>query len=173
MAGQGYVQVYTGHGKGKTTAMLGLVLRAAGAGLKVYIGQFLKNMEYSEIKAIKNHLPMVEVEQYGQGYSLDDRISMEDVQTAAMGLEKATQAMLSGKYDVIALDEVNMAVLLGFVSKEALLELISKKPYGIELILTGRYAMPEIVAAADLVTEMCEVKHYYNTGVTAREGIEL
>ena len=173
MTGQGYVQVYTGHGKGKTTAMLGLTLRAAGAGLRVYIGQFLKYMEYSEIKAIKTYLPMVEVEQYGQGYSLDGRISMEDAQTAAAGLEKATQAMLSGKYDIIALDEVNMAVLLGFVSKEALLELIKKRPYGIELILTGRYAMPEIVAAADVVTEMCEVKHYYNAGVAAREGVEL
>ena len=167
------MHVYTGSGKGKTTAMLGLALRAAGAGLRVYIGQFLKNMEYSEIKAIQTYLPTIDVEQYGQGYSMDGRLTEADMQAAADGMKKATAAIHSGKYDVVALDEINMAVLLGFVSIENLLGFIENKPTHVELILTGRYAMPEIVAAADVVSDIVPVKHYYNAGVMAREGIEL
>jgi len=172
MLEKGYVQVYTGNGKGKTTAMLGLTLRAAGAGLNVYIGQFLKGIEYSEVRAIKTYLPNVEIEQYGENSAIG-RVTPNDAQDSEIGVEKAMQAMLSGKYSIIALDEINMAVMLGLVSIDSVLELIQKKPRNVELVLTGRYAHPEIIAAADLVSEMRDVKHYYNAGVAAREGIEL
>ena len=172
MLEKGYVQVYTGNGKGKTTAMMGLTLRATGAGFHVYIGQFLKNMEYSEVKAIKTHLPNVEIEQYGEGCALGRNVTTEDTKAAAKGIEKATQAMLSGKYNIVVLDEINVAVHLGLVNVESVLELISKKPHNVELVLTGRYAAPEVIAAADLVSEMRDIKHYYNAGVMARDGIE-
>ena len=171
MLDKGYVQVYTGNGKGKTTAMLGLALRAAGAGLQVYIGQFLKGTEYSEVKAIKTCLPNIEIEQYGEGSAIG-RVTPNDVRDSAIGMEKAMQAMLSGKYSIVALDEINMAVMLGLVSVEAVLDLINKKPRHVELVLTGRYAHSEIIAAADLVSEIRDVKHYYNAGVMARDGIE-
>ena len=172
MLGKGYVHVYTGNGKGKTTAMLGLSLRAAGAGLNVYIGQFIKSMAYSEVNAIKSSLPNIEIEQYGAGCLIMRGPSPEDIECGAAGIEKATQAMLSGKYDVIALDEVNVAVHLGVVELEDVLELIEKKPNGVELILTGRYAQPEVISKADVVSEINDVKHYYNAGVMARDGIE-
>ena len=171
MLEKGYVQVYTGNGKGKTTAMLGLTLRAVGAGLRVYIGQFVKSEIYSEVKALK-YLPNVKFEQYGAGGFLFAGLSQEDMQAAANGIEKAKAAMFSGEYDIIALDEINVAVHLGLVSVESLLELMAQKPDGVELIFTGRYAAPEVMAAADLVSEMVDVKHYYHMGVMARDGIE-
>jgi cob(I)alamin adenosyltransferase len=171
MLQKGYVQVYTGNGKGKTTAMLGLALRAAGAGLKVYIGQFLKGSEYNEIKALRTYLPTITVEQYNKGYLLGQP-SANSAQDAADGLKKAKAAMLSGEYDLIMLDEINVAVLLGLLYEEDVLELINNKPCGVELVLTGRYTTPNIIAAADLVSEIRDVKHYYNEGVAAREGIE-
>ena len=172
MLEKGYVQVYTGNGKGKTTAMMGLTLRATGAGLHVYIGQFLKSMEYSEVMAIKTHLPNVKIEQYGEGCAIGRNVTPEDTKAAAKGMEKAMQAMLSGKYSIVVLDEANVAVHLGLLGVESVLELISKKPENVELVLTGRYAAPEVVAAADLVSEMRDIKHYYNAGIMARDGIE-
>jgi len=169
----GYTQVYTGNGKGKTTAMLGLALRAIGAGLRVYIGQFMKNAQYNEVAAIKNHLPMVTFEQYGGNYDLGGMAYDSDFAAAEAGLKKAREAMLSGKYNVIALDEINMAATVGLLPIEAVLDLIKNKPHNVELVLTGRYAPMEVVVAADLVTEMHDVKHYYNRGVPARDGIEL
>ncbi|MCL2285382.1 MAG: cob(I)yrinic acid a,c-diamide adenosyltransferase [Firmicutes bacterium] len=172
MLGKGYVHVYTGNGKGKTTAMLGLSLRAAGAGLNVYIGQFIKSMAYSEVNAIKSGLPNIEIEQYGDGCMITRGPSPQDIMCAEAGIDKAMQAMLSGKYNVIALDEINVAVHLGVVKLKDALELIAKKPHGVELILTGRYAPPEIVALADVVSEIVDIKHYYFAGVMARDGIE-
>ena len=169
---KGYVQVYTGNGKGKTTAMLGLTLRACGAGLRVYVGQFIKSMEYSEIKALKEFLPMVKTEQFGTGCFIFREASQEDVDAAREGFNKAMEAMCSGEYDVVMLDEINVAVYYGMISKEEVLELIRKKPEHVELILTGRYAADEIIEAADLVSEVTEVKHYYKQGVMARDGIE-
>jgi cob(I)alamin adenosyltransferase len=172
MIEKGYVQVYTGDGKGKTTAMLGLALRAAGAGLRVYIGQFIKSMEYSEITALKQYLPMVKTEQYGRGCFISRDASQEDIDAAREGFRKASEAVLSGEYDVVMLDEINIAVDYGMIPVGELIELIRRKPERVELVLTGRGAAREIVAAADLVSEMTEVKHYYAKGVIARDGIE-
>ena len=170
---KGYVQVYTGNGKGKTTAMLGLALRAVGAGLRVYIGQFMKTGNYSEIAAITKHLPQITVEQYGEGYDLGGMACESDFTAADHGLQKAQAAMLSGEYDIIALDEINMAATVGLLPLGSVVELIKNKPHNVELVLTGRYAPPDVVAAADLVTEMRDIKHYYNIGVAARDGVEL
>ena len=171
---KGCVQVYTGNGKGKTTAMLGLALRACGAGLKVYIGQFAKCGEYCEIKAIKKCLPDIVVEQYGEGFALNGEISEADIKNAKNGFMKAVGAVCSGKYDIIMLDEINIAIHLGLLSFDEVLNMIKIKPAGVELVLTGRYAKEEIIEAADLVSEIVEIKHYFNCAdnLQAREGIE-
>ena len=168
---KGFVHVYTGDGKGKTTAMLGLALRASGAGLRVYIGQFIKNGGFSEVKAVKKYLPDIVLEQYGKGFVFSG-ITSEDMSASENGLSRAAEVMLSGKYDVVMLDEINLAAFYGLIAVGGVLELIRKKPPDIELILTGRYAAKEIVEAADLVSEIRNIKHYYSKGVTARDGIE-
>ncbi|MCX5831677.1 MAG: cob(I)yrinic acid a,c-diamide adenosyltransferase [Deltaproteobacteria bacterium] len=168
----GYIQVYTGDGKGKTTAALGLALRAAGAGLKVFIAQFVKGAEYSEIKALGRFSDLITLKQYGRGCFIYQEPAEEDKRLAVAGLEEAEAAMLSGQYQVIILDEVNIATYFPLFSVERLLDLIRKKPADVELILTGRKADPRIVEIADLVTEMGEIKHYYQKGVEARTGIE-
>ncbi len=168
-----YVQVYTGNGKGKTTAAFGLALRAAGAGFKVYIGQFMKGKKpYSEHQVLAKLSDAITVEQYGRGCLIRGTPEPKDVQAAQKGLQVAREVMLSGKYQVIILDEANVAVHLNLISAEDLLDLIRAKPEEVELVITGRYADPKIVEAADLVTEMREVKHYYQKGVRARKGIE-
>ena len=172
MLDKGYVQVYTGNGKGKTTAMLGLALRASGAGLRVYIGQFVKSMAYSEIKAIEQHLPNVRAELYGTGCFLGREAAQEDIDAARSGFQQASEALLSGDYDLVMLDEINIAVFYGLLSPAEVVDLISGKPDHVELILTGRYASEEVMAAADLVSEITEIKHYYTSGVPARDGIE-
>lgn len=167
----GKVQVYTGNGKGKTTAAMGLTLRATGAGFKVFIGQFAKGAEYSEIKALKQ-LNGVRVEQFGRHCFIVNEPEAEDIRLAREGLETARTAMQSGNYDLIILDEVNIALYYKLFSVETLLAFIDEKPDSIELILTGRYAPEAIINRADLVTEMREVKHYYTQGLEARTGIE-
>ena len=169
----GLTHVYTGNGKGKTTAMLGLAMRAVGAGMRVYIGQFLKDKAYSEMLAVKDMVPAIVSEQYGEGFVIGGGAKQSDLENAESGMKKATNAMLSGDFDMVALDEVLVAVHLGLISIDALLEFVTKKPPTVELILTGRYASAQVVAIADLVTDMVEVKHYYNAGVPARKGIEL
>jgi len=169
---RGYVQVYTGNGKGKTTAMIGLAIRASGANLRVYIGQFIKSIEYHEVAVIKKHLPNITVELYGLGRTLERKPAEEDVQAAKIGLEKVRDAIFSGKYDVVVMDEVNIALYLKLLDVSNVLELIHTKPSNVELVLTGRFAPPEIIDVADLVTEMTEVKHYYENGISARDGIE-
>jgi cob(I)alamin adenosyltransferase len=169
---KGYIQVYTGDGKGKTTAALGLSLRAAGAGLSVYIAQFIKQGAYSEIKALKAFSDRIAVEQFGLGRFVTGTPGPEDMAAAEAGLEKVREAMDSGKYDLIVLDEANGAVRAGLFPVSALLEIMNAKPEGLELVITGRGAHDEVVARADLVTEMKEIKHYYTGGVAARTGIE-
>ncbi len=171
---KGYVQVYTGNGKGKTTCMLGLALRAAGAGKKVYIGQFLKDDEYSEIKALRTYLPQIEVEQFGagKGFIKKGNASKEDIQCAKEGYRKGYEAATSGAYDVVILDEINVAMYYELVTKEEAFALMDAKAEHTELILTGRYAEEAVIEKADLVTEMTEIKHYYKAGVDARVGIE-
>jgi cob(I)alamin adenosyltransferase len=170
---KGYVQIYTGNGKGKTTAATGLAVRAAGAGLKVFIGQFLKMGDYSEIKALKERFSdMITLEQFGTGGFIGGKVSPEHIQAAGKGLKRIKELMISGKYDVVICDEINVAVSLGLLTVEDLLELIALKPENIEMVFTGRGADPKMIEAADLVTEMTEIKHYYKKGVNARTGIE-
>ncbi|MBW1990066.1 MAG: cob(I)yrinic acid a,c-diamide adenosyltransferase [Deltaproteobacteria bacterium] len=168
---RGYVQVYTGDGKGKTTAALGLAVRAAGAGLSVYIAQFMKMGEYSEIKALSRFSDLITVEQHGlSGFVKTPRPA--DVRAAQKGLAKAKEAMLSGDWDLVILEEANVAAWFGLFSVEDLLALVREKPEGVELVFTGRNAHPDLIEAADLVTEMKPVKHYWFQGVAARTGIE-
>ncbi|GAB6273371.1 MAG: cob(I)yrinic acid a,c-diamide adenosyltransferase [Peptococcaceae bacterium] len=170
---KGYVQVYTGNGKGKTTAALGLAFRAMGRGLKTYIGQFMKGQFYAELKSATIVQPYITIEQYGRkDVHVQKPPSKEDIQLAQEGLSKARKAMLSGNYDLIIFDEINTAYFYQLISLNDMLDLITGKPDGVEIVFTGRYAPPEIVDQADLVTEMVEVKHYFQKGVYARDGIE-
>ncbi len=170
--GRGYVHVYTGNGKGKTTAAVGLAVRAAGHDKRTYIGQFMKGQEYGELAALK-HLPQVTVEQYGDhGCIRKEEVTEQHIAQATAGLEQAEEALLSGCHDVVVLDEVNVALWFGLLSEEAVLSLVDKRPARVELVLTGRRAPQSILDRAGLITEMTEVKHYYADGVTARKGIE-
>jgi len=171
---KGYVQVYTGNCKGKTTASLGLAFRAMGQGLKTYIGQFMKGQFYGELKAAEIASPYITIEQYGkdtfihvQNPPLD-----EDVKMAKEGLKKAIKAMNSGQYNIIVFDEINTAHFFHLITTEEMLEIIKTKPDNVEVVFTGRCAPLEVIEAADLVSEMTEVKHYYQKGLPARDGIE-
>jgi cob(I)alamin adenosyltransferase len=169
---RGYVQVYTGDGKCKTTAALGLVVRAVGAGLRVYLGQFIKGRDYSEIKLLRERFPEVTVEQYGRGRFIRGVAAPEDIADAKHGLEALRIALRSGLYDIVIADEAHGAVTTGLIREQDLLELIDIKPDTVELVLTGRGAGPALQARADLVTEMRCIKHYYDAGVQGRKGIE-
>ena len=169
---KGCIQVYTGNGKGKTTAALGVALRAAGAGKKIFMAQFVKGMVYSELKAIRQFFPMVEIRQYGRDCFIYNEPEQADIDAAVKGLKETSDIILSGKYDIIILDEANIAVYYKLFSAADLIGTIKQKPDETEIIVTGRYAAPELIEAADLVTEMMEIKHYYNKGVEARVGIE-
>jgi cob(I)alamin adenosyltransferase len=170
---QGLIQVYTGDGKGKTTAALGLALRAAGAGLKVFIGQFLKGAEYSEIKALRQLATGIEIKQYGRRCFIKDKPDEEDIRLAQNGLVEMESVIQSGDYDLVILDEANIAVYYNLFSVDELLKVVQNRPKQVEIVITGRNADPRIIAAADLVTEMREIKHYYQKGIAARLGIEM
>lgn len=168
----GYVQLYTGDGKGKTTAALGLALRAAGHGMRTYVGQFMKGQDYGELHALRDH-PYITVEQYGSGRCIRrEEVAAEHIAQARQGLARAQDAMLSGEYDIIVLDEVNVAIWFGLLTVEEVLAFLDRRPASVEVVLTGRHASPALLERADLVTEMREVKHYYAQGVMARDGIE-
>ena len=169
---KGYIQVYTGDGKGKTTAALGLALRAAGAGLKVFVAQFLKLGDYSEIAALKRMADLITVEQFGLGRFIRGAPEPEDIAAARRGLARVQEVFAAGRHAVVILDEANVAAACGLFSPVDLLDLISVRPEGVEVVLTGRNAAAEILARADLVTEMKALKHYYQAGVAARVGIE-
>ena len=169
---QGFVQVYTGDGKGKTTAALGLALRAAGAGLRVYFGQFIKNADYSEIKALARFADCITVRQFGRGCFLLTEPAPEDRAAARRALDAIGLAIVSGDYDLVIADEANVAVALGLIEPDDLVALIDQRPEQVELVLTGRGAPDAVLARADLVTEMRCVRHYYDRGVLARPGIE-
>jgi cob(I)alamin adenosyltransferase len=169
---KGYIQVYTGDGKGKTTAALGLTLRAVGAGLKVYIAQFIKLGDYSEIRALERLSESVTVEQFGCGRFTKGKASDEDIVLAQKGLERIREVFVSGQYNVVILDEANVAVSLGLFSLESLLALMEQKPAAVEMIITGRNAPAAVIEKADLVSQINAVKHYFQNGVKARIGIE-
>ena len=169
---QGFVQVYTGDGKGKTTAALGLALRAAGAGLRIYFGQFIKNADYSEIKALARFADCITVRQFGRGCFLLTEPAPEDRAAARRALDAIGLALVSGDYDLVIADEANVAVALGLIEPDDLVALIDLRPEQVELVLTGRSAPDAVLTRADLVTEMRCVRHYYDRGVLARPGIE-
>jgi cob(I)alamin adenosyltransferase len=169
---KGYLQVYTGDGKGKTTAALGLALRAAGAGLRVYIAQFVKGMHYSELDALDRYADRITLKQYGRECFIEKEPEEEDIQAARQGLEEVKGILASGDYQMVILDEANIATHYNLFSPDELIEVVRSKPEAVELVITGRNADPKVVALADLVTEMKEIKHYYNRGVQARPGIE-
>lgn len=171
---KGTVQVYTGNGKGKTTAALGLAMRAAGHGFKTYIGQFMKGQRYGELVSVKRLSPWITLEQFGRkGFlHVTENPEEEDIRRAKRGLRRCLKAMLSGKYRIIVLDEINIALHFHLLSEKDVLAFLDQKPNDIEVILTGRYAPISLIRRADLVTEMKEKKHYYRKGLAARPGIE-
>lgn len=169
---KGLIQIYTGDGKGKTTAALGLALRAAGRGLKVFIGQFAKGMFYGELAALQRFAPHITLHQYGRKCFIRDEPKEEDIRLAREGWKEIQGILKSCEYDLLILDEIGIALHYHLVSLEELKELLRMKPDSVELVLTGRKIPEALFEQADLVTEMREIKHYYNTGVSAREGIE-
>ncbi len=168
----GYVHVYTGDGKGKTTAAIGLAIRAAGAGLHVLFTQFIKGMTSSEIAALQTFSDQITVRQYGRGRFIRGGPCREDIGAAERGLVEIERALVEGDYDMIVLDEANVAVQCNLFSVDKLVELIASKPPDIEMVITGRNAPSCLLDYADVVTEMREIKHYYRKGIMARIGIE-
>ncbi len=166
------IQVYTGNGKGKTTAAFGLAIRAAGSGLNVYIAQFAKGRLYNEIRALKK-IKNIKIEQFGRSCFIKKSPDNIDIRMALSGLKRLEEIITKKKYQVVILDEINIAVKYKLISLSQLVKLIKNTPKNIELILTGRYAHPKIINLADLVSEIKEVKHYYAKGVKARKGIEF
>lgn len=171
---RGFIQIYTGNGKGKTTAALGVAVRAAGAGLKTYIIQFMKDFPYSESNSLKQLSEWVTIEKVGK----DDYVfrkeppPKEEIEKARLALESAREKMLSGNYDLVILDEICVAIYFGLFHVEDVLQFIDSKPENVELVLTGRYCPQILIDRADLVTEMQEVKHYYQKGILSRKGID-
>ncbi len=169
----GLVQVYTGNGKGKTSAAFGLALRAIGRGLKVYIIQFIKGgFDYGELYII-DKLPNLTLKAFGRGKFVTEKPpEKEDIELAHEALTLAEEIVKSGEYDIVVLDEINVALNLKLIKIDNVLKMIKNKPKHVELILTGRCTSDKIIEAADLVTEMKEVKHPYKKGFQARKGIE-
>jgi len=169
---KGYVHVYTGNGKGKTTAAIGLAIRAAGAGMRVYIAQFVKGMHYSELDALDRYNDRITLKQFGRDCFIKNEPTEEDIRAARQGLDEVKDVLASGDYQMVVLDEANIATRYNLFSADELVELVRSKPESVELVITGRNADPKVIAVADLVTEMKEIKHYYNRGIEARPGIE-
>ncbi len=173
-----YVHVYTGNGKGKTTSSIGLVIRSLGAGNKVFFSQFMKNGNYSEIIALEkisgtSFQGQLEIHQFGKEGRSFQKLTDEDKNLAQKGFEMAMNAVSCGNYDLVILDEVNVAVNNNLIEENQLVELIENRDVKTELVLTGRYASDKIIEKADLVSEINAVKHYARNGVPARIGIEL
>ena len=173
---KGYIQIYTGNGKGKTTAVLGLTLRALGAGLKVFIGQFLKTGDYSEIKALKKYSQIykdqITIEQYGSGRFVKGKPTQKEKNAGKRGYIRILEILQKGEHDLVVVEEGNVAVICKIISEDDLLKLMDEKKEHVELVITGRGATDSLIEKADLVTEMKEIKHYFKKGVTARTGIE-
>jgi cob(I)alamin adenosyltransferase len=169
---RGYLQVYTGNGKGKTTAAIGLAVRAAGAGLRVLFAQFVKGKRYSEIEALERFSDIITVEQYGRSAFIEKEPAPEDIEAAGKGLAAVRESLRSGEYRLVILDEANIALHYGLFTIEELLDAIRQRSPKCEVVVTGRNAPQALIDAADLVTEMKEIKHYYTDGVEARPGIE-
>ncbi|MFZ5644341.1 MAG: cob(I)yrinic acid a,c-diamide adenosyltransferase [Bacillota bacterium] len=174
MKRRGCLQVYTGNGKGKTTASLGLTLRSVGHGHKVFIIQFMKGSDsYGELESARKYLPGVTIEQYGlETFVSKENPSKEDIELAQKGIKRAMDIVSEGLHDLVILDELNVALDYSLVKLDQVLDLINTRPPHVELVLTGRYAHEKVIEAADLVTEVNLVKHPFYQGVEARKGIE-
>lgn len=170
---RGCLQVYTGDAKGKTTAALGLALRAAGAGKKVFIAQFIKQRRCSEHKALERLSDVITIKLFGAGFVRSRPPGEAAVATAKKGIDEVRDVLRSRLFPVVILDEINVAVHCGLIPLDELLDVIDQRPSDVELVLTGRYAHEKVIEKADLVTEMKEIKHYYRKGVKARLGIEF
>src|SRR4030065_2805057 len=170
---QGFIQVYTGNGKGKTTAAIGQAVRAAGYGLKTYFVMFMKEFPYNEVKSLKNLKDFITLVQVGKDDFVYKKVPPSESEKLAIkkALDETKNKMLSGEYDLIVLDEIFVSIFFGLIDKEEVISFICSKPENVELILTGRYCPKEIINKADLVTEMKEVKHYYETGVISGRDI--
>lgn len=168
---KGYIQLYTGNGKGKTTAAIGMSIRAVGSGKRVLIAQFVKGMPYSEFDALKR-FPEIELRQYGLACFIENVPTREDIVAAQKGLKEVAAFIENNQFDLVVMDEVCIALHYNLFGIDDLIKILSHKQETMEIILTGRYAPAELYQIADLVTEMKEIKHYYNKGVQARKGIE-
>jgi len=171
---KGLVQVYTGNGKGKTTAAFGQALRAVGQGYRVCVIQFMKGRKYGEFLAAEKCLPNLTIHLSGlDSFVMRDNPAPLDIELARQGLDLARRAITSGDYDMVILDELNVAADFRLIPLDDIIDLIKNKPASLDLILTGRYAPPEIVAVADTVSEIKEIRHHYHAGVKDRAGIEF
>jgi len=171
---QGLIQIYTGNNKGKTTAALGLTVRAVGHGFRVFIIQFMKGrQDYGELKGLKRLEPECQLEQYGSpGWVVKGEAEEKDIQEALKGLERAREIIMSGQWDVVILDEIINAIWFELLPEEKVIELLEQKPFHVEIVLTGRNASPRLIEIAHLVTEMVPIKHPFQLGIEARKGIE-
>ncbi len=167
----GYVQIYTGNGKGKTTAAIGLAVRAALAGERVFIGQFIKGMSYGEL-SLPKYIKNIVIEQFGRECFIIRDPESKDLEIARMGLARSREVLSSREFGIVILDEIFIAHHYRLLSSMDIRRLMLSKPKEVELVLTGRNAPADLIGEADLVTEMREIKHYYSKGVLAREGIE-
>jgi cob(I)alamin adenosyltransferase len=170
----GLISIFTGDGKGKTTAAIGNVIRAAGHGLRVFIISFMKGKDYIQSEnVILSQLPNVKIATFGQvGWIKKENINDTHKNQAISALATAKSAISNGEYDIIVLDEINVAIYYGLINIRDVLELIKEKPKQVDVILTGRHADPRLIQMADLVTDMKMVKHPYTKGIEARQGID-
>jgi cob(I)alamin adenosyltransferase len=169
---KGYVQVYTGDGKGKTTAAIGLAIRALGAGWPVFFAQFLKTGEYSEHKALAQFSDHLTIKTYGRNVFIKGEPEEEDRRLAQEAYQEIAEIVASGRHRLVVLDEANVAVHYGLITVDQILNLIDRRAEGVELLITGRYAHSRLIERADLITEMRGVKHYFDQGIKARVGVE-
>ena len=169
---KGYVQVYTGDGKGKTTAAIGLAIRALGAGWRVFCAQVLKAGEYSEHKALAQFSDHLTIKTYGRNVFIKGEPEEEDRRLAQEAYQEIAEIVASGRHRLVILDEANVAVHYGLITVDQILDLIDRRAEGVELLITGRYAHSRLIERADLVTEMRGVKHYFDRGIKARVGVE-
>ena len=170
---RGPVQIYTGEGKGKTTAALGLVLRACGHGLRVFLAQFAKGMDYGELHSLQRFADQVTVRQYGRDCFIRREPTDEDIRLARAGWQEVSEVVAAGAQDLVILDEIGIALHYRLISLAEVEGLLERRPSTVELVLTGRKIPSALFARADLVTEMREIKHYFAQGVKARPGIEF
>ena len=169
---KGFIQIYTGNGKGKTTAAIGLAVRAAGTGKRVFIGQFLKGISGGEHKALSRFEDLITIKQYGTGKFIHDRLSDEDLQLARAGWDEIMKVVEKNSCDILIIDELGCALFYNLISIKEVKGLLKKKPVKMELVITGRDIPAQLFTFADLITEMREIKHYMKKNISAREGIE-